>query len=203
MNSKILSPTHHIFPFLLLIALFLLETGCDRLFPAKEESVPSIDKVADTDFALTDRLKDISADKERLLDALENNPCGHLTLSGSTRFFNVTGRLTSRVLPGSEIRMFITPNVSLNHSLFVVQNCPPFWRSGVDDDGNFNLTGSPPGKYVLYLPIESFPKGSQGFPIPEEFEKDGYRLVIVFQGGDPKNSLGVFRIERMDSNRSS
>jgi len=188
---------------LLLVTLFLVETGCNQHFLAGSESVPSNDSAPDSDGASTDHLKELMAEKKRVLNAMENNPCGLLKLSGNTRLFNITGRITSRVLPGTEIRMFITPNTSLNHSLHVVRNCLPFWRARVNDGGKFNIADVPPGKYILYLPIDSFPQGTQGFPIPGEFQMEDHRLVLVFQGGDPESSLGVFRIERLDSNCSS
>jgi len=202
-NTRSPLPALRILLFLLLIAFFLLETGCNRHFQADNGPVPPIDSALDTDGARTDRFKKTTAENKRLLDAFETNPCGYLELSGSTHFFNVTGEVTSRVLPGSEIRMFITPNTSLDHSLHIVRVCPPLWRARVDEDEEFVISDVPPGEYVLHLPIDSFPEGTQGFPIPQELQEKDHRLVVVFQGGDPSNSLGVFRIERMHSNRSS
>jgi hypothetical protein len=133
---------------------------------------------------------------DAFLGVLENSPCGHLRLSWWTPIFDVTGRVTSGVPPGTEIRMFVTSNTSLKHSLFVVENCIPFRCSRIRDNADFSISWVPPGRHILYIPIESFPEGTQGFPVPDEFEKDGYALEVIFNGGNSEHSLSVFQIKK-------
>lgn len=147
-------------------------------------------------------MDDIKRNQDRFFEEIEKNPCGHLSISPSTPLFNISGKVNSAVLPGAEIKMFITPNTSLNHSLYVVDNCMPLWRSIIDEQERFSVHAVPPGKYVLYLPSESFLPGTQGFPLPDEFIQDGYELDISFHGGDHKHSLGAFEIRAFSTNRS-
>ena len=148
-------------------------------------------------------MSDIEASQRKFFEWMENHPCGHLRISPGMRLFNITGKVNSDTRPGTRVKMFITPNTSFNHSMHVIDHCAPLWQADVGREQNFSVTGIPVGKYILFLPVESFPAGHQGFPLPEEFSEAGYLLKVSFLGGDPKHSLSAFEIKEIPSSNSS
>ena len=129
-------------------------------------------------------------------DKLHSNKCGYVHLSPDMPIFNITGSISADTIPNATIYMSATPNVTLENSLYVTEHCFPLWKSTIINSTSFTIVHVPPGKYVIYLPSSSFPT-AQGFPLPDEFNKSGYELDIVFHGGNYRCNLGVFEIRSL------
>ena len=71
-------------------------------------------------------MADIRKSQQRFNEWMENHPCGVLRFTPEIRLLNVTGRVTSETLPVSRDWVFITPNTSFNHSMYVIENCGRF-----------------------------------------------------------------------------
>lgn len=192
---------------LLAIGFFVIFMTLWNHFSSQRSDSPVTEEpLFESNYALSTlpTMNDIRRSQQRFDEWMENHPCGVLRVTSRIRLFNVTGHVTSQTRPGSRVRLFITPNTSFNHSMYVIENCGPLWKAEVGSTmRNFSVNGIPAGKYILYLPIESFPEGRQGFPVPDEFEIDGYELKVVFHGGNPKHSLSAFEIGQVPSSKSS
>ena len=108
--------------------------------------------------------------------------------------FNVTGELTAGVEEGSEIFLYPIEDADLDSILAIIQRCPPWQQTQIKDQYYFSFDNLPPGRYAIMVPIASFIR-AQGFPIVDEKQILNYSLEVIFQGGNPRYSLGPFVIQ--------
>ncbi len=107
---------------------------------------------------------------------------------------NVSGFLTARAKPNSTLYLFITPNTSLSHSLYVVEHCTPIMKTTLHNDTDFEIGPLPCGQYLAMLPAHEF-IFRQGFPIIREVSGSNLTLTMIFHGGNYRYSIGAFSID--------
>jgi len=123
-----------------------------------------------------------------------NSKCETVHLNRGIKLFNITGKLTTNAKNESFIYLSkINENSTFDEVINEIENCRPFWRSKIINQTNFEFNNIIPGRYVIFLPSNSFIVG-QGFPSPNEFIIEGYELKSKYYGGDPEISISVFEI---------
>ena len=159
-----------------IIATLLIITGCTNLVAKNDLQQP----------------KDPPAEFRHSIERLISlSPCGALQVKRPG--FNITGHIRSAVRPNTSVYLFVTPNISVESSVYVVRNCRPIVKEEISLDGHFRFGPLPLGNYVVMAPGTAFVK-SQGFPIVNEFNYSDFTLEIGFHGGNNEHSLVSFSI---------
>ncbi len=136
-------------------------------------------------------IENISTAYESYLESARANPCGFLQVREP--LLEVSGFLTAPAHPGAEIHLFITPELSFNSSIYVVENCPPILRKSLNGSLDFHLGPLPKGKYVAMLARTAFGE-TRGFPIVWARPDSNLSLKQSFHGGDGRYSIAPFEI---------
>ena len=129
-----------------------------------------------------------TSDNERnfcqALQALEKqmheNPCGFLQVRQP--LLRVSGFLTAAPRDNTSLFLFIAPNTSFDAALYVVEHCPPIYRSVPTNAKRFTLPPLPEGDYVVMLDGHSF-GSAQGFPIVNPINDSDWMVDFAFHGG--------------------
>lgn len=123
------------------------------------------------------------------------NACGFLRVEGP--LVNVSGRVGAIVYPGTEARLYIVRNTSLDTALFTVAHCPVLMAVPVDSEQRFIFPHLPAGEYMVMLPREAFGE-VQGFPIVPAVNASGLAVRTLWHGGNYAYSMCVFSVRPVE-----
>jgi len=126
---------------------------------------------------------------------MQENPCGFLQIRQP--LLQVSGFLTTAPRDNTSLFLFITPNTSFDAALYVVEHCPPIYRSVPTNPKRFTLPPLPEGNYVVMLDGHSF-SSAQGFPVVNEINDSGWMVDFAFHGGNSQYSMAAFSIHPKD-----
>ena len=112
---------------------------------------------------------------------IQENPCGFLQIRQP--LLQVSGFLTTAPRDNTSLFLFIAPNTSFEAALYVVEHCPPIYRSTPTNAKRFTLPPLPEGNYVVMLDGHSF-GSAQGFPIVNQVNDTDWMVDFAFRGGN-------------------
>ncbi|MCX7013701.1 MAG: hypothetical protein NTW86_14300 [Candidatus Sumerlaeota bacterium] len=134
------------------------------------------------------------------LGRLRANPCGFLRVE--TPLIETVGVLTAPADPDAWLSLYVTPDLSLNASLFVLDHCAPVFRKKVGRSPLFILGPLPQGKYVVMLPSAAFGRSLQGFPVIAPASTPNLTVEMAFYGGNSQYSLAAFSVRPVSAQDS-
>ena len=126
---------------------------------------------------------------------IQENPCGFLQVRQP--LLQVSGFLTASPRDNTSLVLFIAPNTSFDAALYVVEHCPPIYRSSSTNAKRFTLPPLPEGNYVVMLDGHSF-GSAQGFPVVNEINDSDWIVDFAFHGGNSQYSMAAFSIHPKD-----
>ena len=126
---------------------------------------------------------------------MQENPCGFLPIRQP--LLQVSGFMTAAPRDNASLFLFITPNTSFDAALYVVEHCPPIYRSVATNAKRFTLPPLPEGNYVVMLDGHSF-GSAQGFPIVNQINDSDWMVDFGFHGGNSQYSMAAFSIHPKD-----
>ena len=164
-------------------------------------------------FLLSCSEKSSSADSGKTEDMIKNTPdyeafheslrelavCGYYSFDPRKPVYKLTGIFTIRPRNGSEIYLTSLLNVSLGKALYAAENCNPFFKTTVDDEGRYKFVSLQEGKYVLFIRTAYFPSMNVEPPIPHGSNDSCENLTMLWQGGSHTWSMSAFVLNRSSS----
>ena len=112
--------------------------------------------------------------------------------------FNVTARVDGDLLINSTVFLFELPGTDFSTVMERIRNETPIRQTTLNAKKKFEMKCIPSGHYAFVIPTFSY-NGFVGSPLPYEWTRENYTLMIAFQGGDPSYSVGAFSITKNDT----